>query len=718
MKTAAARLLLLALALDVVPAPAAAPAPGGGLLAGRGLPPGVTNAVNQVSDALGNAANNPAVGNAANNAAQSATTTAANLKSDQSTSLESNTLLTIINKAFNTDSDSIDPENGTMKWKGHSYSLGETRLFRSRFEQYLALAPVSNEKAYQGALDHITSLLATNNTGDMNEASKQAWLALYAAAEYSTDGGYALSIANQVYDAWPIRDSKDAQSVVLAGMEKLRKQQQAILARDVDITQQEIARQGGGIIDNLSQSNSKAPSGAVTLTVTGSNNVLNPGGSGGGSEQTKPNNGKVNSSKDMGFSTMSSKARELATLEASIKAKQAEQALTQAQAKLQFQSQILGLFLQRRFQHVLIASSFYRIIFKGSAQEIDAQYRDVIADFLPASGNVPFYISTIENLAREAINQARQGMAAVNSNFDAGLLMAATERLQETFFLDEYTGEVLQLEKPKREKILAFYRKADEARKLADLKDYESILRLNSELSSLAKDFRSTEVTAAAQAAERSSQLALAYSKQAASIGDLERAGTQLERAVALWPLNPEIAAYGTGVAASASLSSQAAALFDDAYQHAEYRRIYDRRNELAVGLAADIKRGPQFKAVIERMTKVELALAQAQEAANQNSFAVAWDTLATAAALSPEDSTVNQRKAELAPRVADYVGLADKAKLTEERGEEAASLTYYLAVQDINPTSPVARLGIERVTKKLLARLADETVSAAAEKK
>src|SRR3954471_7290324 len=34
-------------------------------------------------------------------------------------SLESGTLLQIINKAFDTNSDSINPESGTMNWKGH-----------------------------------------------------------------------------------------------------------------------------------------------------------------------------------------------------------------------------------------------------------------------------------------------------------------------------------------------------------------------------------------------------------------------------------------------------------------------------------------------------------------------------------------------------------------------------------------------------------------------
>ena len=78
-------------------------------------------------------------------------------------SLESGTLLKIISQAFDTNSDSINPENGTFNWKGHSYDIGQFRVFRGRFERYLALPPTKDDKAYGDTLNEITELLSTRN---------------------------------------------------------------------------------------------------------------------------------------------------------------------------------------------------------------------------------------------------------------------------------------------------------------------------------------------------------------------------------------------------------------------------------------------------------------------------------------------------------------------------------------------------------------------------
>ncbi len=738
--------LLLALALVPSLAPAAAPAGrgAGGIFAGRGLPGVVTDAARNAADAFGTAPAKaaPDVASAAGKAAQQTTT---NATSNQSNSLESNTLLTIINKAFDTDSgDMIDPENGTMRWKGHTYELGQMRIFRSRFERYLALTPTPDQQQYQTLIDQVFARLATNNpNGGSEENMKQAWQLLFQAAEFEADAGTALDVANQVFNTWRIEHEKDAQRIAQTEQERLRDRQQRNVAYDANVTARETRNSA---MDATSQAallnpSSLAPKGSVdgsidnsgaTLTgitvvngttETSSSNTSRNGGSGGNRGSGNRNGGygvNLNQtvSSTIGVGTQLMNASQLVKTEAKIAAIQTSQALTVTAAKVQFQGHIISLFLQRKFQHAIIAAGFYRFIFKGSAQDLDKQFTKTLADFLPGGGDVPFTVGMIENLSREALNEVKQGMAAVRANFGDQQLMAALQRLEEAFFLGEFLGDVSQLEKDKRQKLYALYLKIDSARKLADLKDYEGIIKLNDEIGGLTNDFRSSEVTAAAHAAQQMSRLALAGAKQAASMGDFDHAQSLLEKASGIWPLNPDIAAYGNGVSANASITSQAAVVFDDAYQHKEYRRIYERQQELAVGLATDAQRGLKFKEVIERMGQVELALAQAREAVSRNSPAVAWDMLTVANDLVANDNVVNQLRAEVAPRAADYVALADKAQRAEERGDDATSLSHYLALQDLNPTSPVALNGIERVTTKLLARLADEKNSSVAGKK
>jgi hypothetical protein len=731
--------LLALLAADLTLAQAAAPAP-------RGAASGLRGAVNAAGSALGNAA--PA-GNTAGAALQSANNTTANLQSNNSNSLESNTLLAIINKAFDSDSgDMIDPENGTMKWKGHTYELGQMRIFRARFERYLSLAPNADQREYQALIDKLFKALATNNPfAGKDDNMKEAWQILFQAAEYEADAGTALDVANQVFNTWRTRDEKESQRIAGIELERVRTRQQADVARGVNV----IARETNGKADDVSSNAmglatealtspsalmQNLPNPAPTIstdnsTVTGvnvtngtagtasspSNNNSNSNRNGG--DNRPGGNGRVGgrtgtttpTTVQAGDQTLNT--RHLLETEARLVANRTSQMLTVAAAKLQFQGTIVSLFLQRKFQHAIIASSFYRHIFKGSAQDLDPKFSKTVSEFVPAAGDVPFSIGMIEQLSREALDEVRRGMAAVRSDYADGRLMAALQRLQESFFLGEFLGEVSMLEKDKRQKLYDLYSRIDQARKLADLKDYDGIVKLTDEIGGLTKDFRAKEVTAAAGQAMRLSNLALASAKQATAMGDYDRAQPLLEKAAAIWPLNPDIAAFGSGVSAGASITTQAALMFDDAYKHGEYRRIFDRRAELTVGLLNDEARAPQFKDVIERMSRVEMALAQSQEAINQNNAFAAWDAVAAAAELAPNDNAVNQRKAELAPRVADYVGAADKARAAEQRGETAASLSYWLVVQDINPASPLARVGIERVSAKLLTELATEAKAA-----
>lgn len=225
-----------------------------------------------------------------------------------------------------------------------------------------------------------------------------------------------------------------------------------------------------------------------------------------------------------------------------------------------------------------------------------------------------------------------------------------------------------------------------------------------------AKDFRTSEVTSALRAAQRMSTLALYAAQQAAAAGDFIRAQEGVQRAATLWPLNPSIKTYTENMASQVDLGSQAAQLFDEAMKRGDLRHIYDQRSELAIALLSDATRSPVLKSVIEKLSRVEIFLAQAQELVAQNNAFAAWEALENAVQLTPNDVAVNQRRGELAPRVASFVGKIDAAKRHEEGGRPAAALTQWLSAQDIYPASSLARLGIARVSARLLDDLTSES--------
>jgi hypothetical protein len=109
----------------------------------------------------------------------------------------------------------------------------------------------------------------------------------------------------------------------------------------------------------------------------------------------------------------------------------------------------------------------------------------------------------------------------------------------------------------------------------------------------------------------------------------------------------------------------------------------------------------------------VEIFLAQAQELLAQNNGFGAWEALEAATRLTPNDVAVNQRRGELAPRVATIVGRIDTAKRNEEAGRPAAALTQWLSAQNLYPASSLARQGIARTSTQLLDSLALESAAA-----
>ncbi len=585
------------------------------------------------------------------------------------TKLESDTILRIIDKAFDTDSDAFNPEDGTLTWKGHTYQLGQMRAFRARFERYLAQPETVDDQVYRGLLDEVFKLLSTRGGAVGEETTRQAWQLLYQAAEYEADAGASLTVANQVFNAWRIRDEREAFAVAKSQMDRLRRQQQRDTAYATDSVASTAARAGTN-----TASDGAAPS---------SPQAVDPG-------------------------SQLLRSRELAETEAKIQAAAAGAALSGVEAKIQFQTSLINLFLQRRFQHCLIGASFYRFIFRGTAQQLDVGKKELQA-FLPSS-DMPLTVETLEFLSREALNEVNGAMQAVRANYEDGQLVGALERLQETFFLGEYLPAVTGFERAKKQTLLHLYQQIDTARRLADLKDFDAVDKLAAEIGLGAKDFRVGEVVSALRSAQRMSTLALHAAQQAAAVGDFLRAQQGVERAASLWPLNPAIQSYTENMAKQVDLGSQAALLFDDAFKRGDLRHLYEQRSELAIALLSDAVRGPRLKEIIERMSRVEIFLAQARELLAQNNAFAAWEALEAAGELVPDDVPVNQRRAELAPRVANFVGRIDEARRHEEADRPAAALTQWLAAQSLYPASSLARLGIERVGRQLLDDLALET--------
>ena len=585
---------------------------------------------------------------------------------------ESNTFLEMANRVFDPSSDSMDFENGSFEWKGKNFNLFEQRAFRSRFERFLLASPTEEETQYaQLMADIIDRLSVSNNNSD--DAILDTWELLFRASRFDLDGGNSTIVANQVFNAWRIR--KESRGVTMTQRELSQVRQ----------FQQEVVANRAMFFQNLKEKRARESS----------HYRENSQNTGSASENNDPQG-------EAAFRML-----DLAETEARIIALETQSAMTGLQAKLQFQSQIVSFMLQRRFDHALVLAGFYQSIFKGSHQSLEVG-KNQLQEFLPGS-DLAFTVDSMTFIAREAINDVNKGVDAVNAAYEENRNLIALERLQEVFFLGEYLTGLNKIPADQRRHLLDLYRSLIEAGELAESKDYIGVSELADGIYKLAEDFPKNRVLSAVETAKSMSDMAVFAASQYRNLGDIDKSRSELQTAIEIWPSNPAIREFQQETTKLATAGSQGVQIFDDLYKRMDRRGIYERRMDLGFALADDMQRRPLLMEVIEQVARIDLLVNQSKELVKQGEAYAAWELLVEAAKVDPSDGPMNQARAELAPRVADFVLQIDRAVRQAEDGHHAGSLAAYLAAQDIYPVSRLCRQGIQRETSALMSVLRDE---------
>ena len=585
---------------------------------------------------------------------------------------ESNTFLEMANRVFDPSSDSMDFENGSFEWKGKNFNLFEQQAFRSRFERFLLNSPTEEETQYaQLMTDIIDRLSVSNNNSD--DAILDTWELLFRASRFDLDGGNSTIVANQVFNAWRIR--KESRGVAMTQRELSQVRQ----------FQQEVVANRAMFFQKLKEKRARESS----------HYRGNSQNTGSASENNDPQG-------EAAFRMF-----DLAETEARIIALETQSAMTGLQAKLQFQSQIVSFMLQCRFEHALVLAGFYQSIFKGSHQSLEVG-KEQLEEFLPGS-DLAFTVDSMSFVAREAIDDVNMGVYAVNDAYEENRNLIALERLQEVFFLGEYLTGLNKIPADQRRHLLDLYRSLIEAGELAESKDYIGVSELADGIYKLAEDFPKNRVLSAVETAKSMSDMAVFAASQYRNLGDIDKSRSELQTAIEIWPSNPAIREFQQETTKLATAGSQGVQIFDDLYKRMDRRGIYERRMDLGFALADDMQRRPLLMEVIEQVARIDLLVNQSKELVKQGEAYAAWELLVEAAKVDPSDWPMNQARAELAPRVADFVRQIDRAERQSEDGHHAGSLAAYLAAQDIYPVSRLCRQGIQRETSALMSGLRDE---------
>ena len=584
-------------------------------------------------------------------------------------SMDSGTFERTMDKIFDFNSDSINLEDGTLNWKGKTFEIGNSKVVKARFERYLAMdLRDQNFENYQKILREITSMLYSNNDDLSDETIRTAWNKLYDAAEYDIDNDGCISIANNVFQTWRMRNEFNRYRISETDFKRNLERARRLAVRNKTVMEQEQVDelQSGSINrQNMASKVSKARVGAAKIA------------------------------NDMA---------DIAKMTSELAVKKATSEATGAKAVLQFQSQTLTFLLARKFQHATISAYFYRHLYKAGAQNFEVG-KEQFTKFFPISNFMPTN-DIVENLATEARNDVREGMISVNVLYDSKQRYSALQRLMETFVLGENEPSVRSFDFEKKKVLLQLYRDMSALKDLGDNHDLEGIEKTLERIKEVADDFPYREIYSKVKIGKQASNLKVMEARAAAFSGDMDAARAALAEAAQIWPLNPELDKFSDEVMQMTVGISKYEKRFDELLEKKNYREIMSEAGEYAIALKSDAKKSAKLKEVVANVSQIDFLIAQAKELDTQGNSYVAWEMLEKAKLIDENDPVLSRAMADMAPRVADYVRLLDSAKDAEKKGANAAALTLFLAAQDVFPMSQTCREGIARTANAVLGEI------------
>ncbi len=557
----------------------------------------------------------------------------------------------------------FDPGSNIATWDGKNWSINNNALFQARFEKYLnaPAATTESDSEYRGLLAQIMDKLAPGKVTP--QSTDQAFQFLAKASRFEQDAHLCDSIASQVYSAWLARKSNDRLNAASKSLEDERKR----LEWNARITAEGTKLEGGG--------SSKSKEGGPN-----------------------PQQQQQQLSRDMQMQPIVTR---LAEVNALIRANQLKREVAELQVKIDFQSLIVQHFLQRRFQHAIIGTRFYRTIFADG----DSQLRigeDAKSLFAKTSG-LPPNMGTIDSLANEIMGDVREGIQAFKFLLEKNELESATKRLAETFMLGEYLPDVRTLDREDKRKALAFVHKSNQLISAIEVKDYALAEKIVAELGETAKDFDASKPMAAVETAKQISAMHIAKARNAAVSGDKNTLEAELKAATEIWPRNPSLTEVSKVIFTQADVQSRAMVDFDQLVSQKNYRQIYEDRMRFIAATAMYPEKQEQLRKVLEDMQVIETALIQAQEIEKRGDYAGAWESAEKAFRNYPDDNKLNQVRANLTTKAADFVHAIRQAEELEQKKQPGSSLAWYLKAQNVYPPSDFARQGVDRLTKEIL---------------
>lgn len=579
----------------------------------------------------------------------------------------------------------LDPSLSTLTIGGVAIPLGDNVLLKARFEKYLNQPEESSEAAeeYRRTITDILATVSPFHPGgpDLYAAFKK----LPSAATYPGDANLCSSLAESIYMAMLSKQDING----LARLNKSIEEEKKKLIADTDYATR----------------NDRD-------TSLGSGRQLGGGGEGGqkGNGKNDANRGgskAPQSSPGMGDNSLRHQdaLRRIDEIEALRKANVVRTELQTVRTKAQYQVNMVQWFMQRRYEHVLMAARFYNQIWKDGDTELRIDSNSNVSKLFSESVGISPTVSSLDSLSNEAIREAQKYIETFDLLLSRGELHAASQRLMEAFALGEYLSPLATLPLEKKRKVAEYVRDLHELYGTLAAKDYTKTKVLADRLKENAKDFPSSKVDSAIAAYTLASDLAIEEAKAHLLTKDSGKAAEKIKSATEIWPTNPKLKEFSTLVNSSGGMNV-ARNDFDRLLSEGNYREIARRQYELAPAIAGDAVREDAFRQIVTNITKIETALSKAGEFGKMGQNYAAWEQLAELREQFPDDPKLGREMEMLAPKVADFTKALDEARKLEHRTpkQTGSALAWYLKAGDIFPGSTMAQAGVQRILDDVLA--------------
>ena len=566
-----------------------------------------------------------------------------------------------------TDVPIFNPGTEVFSWDGQNWNINNNRLMRARFEKYLNTPPDNNkdDNEYREVVKMILDSLSPHKKG--NKHLQNAVSLLPRASNYRIDANLCDSLSQAILGVY----YGQRNAIALAGQNAALNKERKLLNWNVEVATSE------NLIDEARRK-------------SGNNEENN---------NNKQNQGKniSNTGRVAGY------IQRLAEIEALRIANKTKIGISEIQAKIEYQALILQFAVQRRWEHVLIATRIYRRLFRDGDGVIEIKENSDADKMLAKGLGLTPTVTSLDMFASEVIREVDEAIIAFEFLAEKNELETASKRLAEAFYIGEYLPRIRTLDLDKKQQVQKFVRESDSLLSAMDIRDYSTASQIIQNMRKTASDFNFSKAKAAIEFYTNISNTSIAQAKISAQKGNTEEYKKQMREAIEAWPLNPLIKEQNDLFSSIADVQVTTLNELDTLLAQGNRREIMKNRGRFIAAVQNDTKRTNDLEEVLNQVLSLEQEIAKIKGLNENKNPWGAWEISRKAQDQFSNDNELLRLSVELGEAVPSFIRVLKNAEKLEREKHDGLSLTWYLKAKSIYPKSSYAKDGINRILNNIL---------------